>query len=271
MAASLDKNKPGPVKRDRKGEPRNAGRRQQSKDPIDEDSLVIKTFRYYQVELDGKHDKHERLVKLSRDVTIESKRIIFLLHRVTSGRAMDDVISEALTKINDITERCLKKIAIELEDEDPYMFLRAYTAGLQEYIEAVTFFHYLQTGKLMSLNEFQKSLTFTVDSKSEALISDYANDGEINLGQGKPHDPKIFPYVTNHVTEDEGEAQASGTGSPPRPWALNTNGDAGSQASNFGSLHFTKVDETNGAAASPNVGTHNPYLALDDTTQTRGY
>lgn len=37
----------------------------------------------FQQELDTKHDKYERLVKISRDITIESKRTIFLLHRVT--------------------------------------------------------------------------------------------------------------------------------------------------------------------------------------------
>ena len=31
--------------------------------------------------LDSRHDRRERLVKLSRDITIESKRIIFCLHR----------------------------------------------------------------------------------------------------------------------------------------------------------------------------------------------
>lgn len=35
----------------------------------------------FQLELDTRHDKYERLVKLSRDITIESKRTIFLLHR----------------------------------------------------------------------------------------------------------------------------------------------------------------------------------------------
>ena len=34
-------------------------------------------------ELDSKHDKHERIFKLSRDITVESKRTIFLLHRIT--------------------------------------------------------------------------------------------------------------------------------------------------------------------------------------------
>lgn len=37
-------------------------------------------FRKFAAELDTKHDKHERIVKISRDITIESKRLIFSLH-----------------------------------------------------------------------------------------------------------------------------------------------------------------------------------------------
>ena len=48
----------------------------------DSKSPVIQNFLTYRNELDSKHDRHEKLVKLSRDVTIESKRIIFLLHNI---------------------------------------------------------------------------------------------------------------------------------------------------------------------------------------------
>lgn len=44
-------------------------------------SHISQCFQEYQKELDCRHDKHERLVKLSRDVTIESKRAIFLMQR----------------------------------------------------------------------------------------------------------------------------------------------------------------------------------------------
>lgn len=37
-------------------------------------------FKEYTRTLDEKHDRYERIVKLGRDITIESKRIIFLLH-----------------------------------------------------------------------------------------------------------------------------------------------------------------------------------------------
>lgn len=48
--------------------------------PSDDDHPVIKSFRQYALELDDKHDRYERILKQSRDITIESKRLIFLLH-----------------------------------------------------------------------------------------------------------------------------------------------------------------------------------------------
>lgn len=48
----------------------------------DESNPVVMSFRQYAKELDTKHDRHERIFKYSRDITIESKRIIFLLHTI---------------------------------------------------------------------------------------------------------------------------------------------------------------------------------------------
>jgi len=68
----------------KKGKPRRYGSNTQSSagaELCDRDSHVSKAFMEYKELLDNKHDKHENLVKISRDVTIESKRIIFQLHR----------------------------------------------------------------------------------------------------------------------------------------------------------------------------------------------
>ena len=66
------------------------GRREPKRDnprsdapPVDESSVIIQQFLGSQKTLDAKHDRHERLVKLSRDVTIESKRAIFLMQRIS--------------------------------------------------------------------------------------------------------------------------------------------------------------------------------------------
>ena len=57
------------------------GERRSKKPVIDSDDPVQKMFGEISLYLDSRHDKREKLVKLSRDVTIESKRIIFCLHR----------------------------------------------------------------------------------------------------------------------------------------------------------------------------------------------
>lgn len=71
----------------------NRGRRRQNNRGICENNkkeieqsghfnAVQKQFLIYRDELDAKHDRHEKLVKIGRDITIESKRIIFLLHTI---------------------------------------------------------------------------------------------------------------------------------------------------------------------------------------------
>lgn len=52
---------------------------------INDDNPKMKLFRALASELDDKHDRYERIVKISRDVTIESKRIIFSLHSLSSA------------------------------------------------------------------------------------------------------------------------------------------------------------------------------------------
>ena len=52
------------------------------------DSPVIQSFLGFRAEMDSHQDKHERLFKISRDITIISKRIIFNLHRTVGERLL---------------------------------------------------------------------------------------------------------------------------------------------------------------------------------------
>ncbi|XP_019726081.1 translin-associated protein X [Hippocampus comes] len=122
-------------------------------------SPVIAAFKVFQMELDAKHDKYERLVKLSRDVTIESKRTIFLLHRVTSVPDAEAILNEADGKLSGVREK-IGQIAEELRGEDIYQFHRAFTAGIQEYVEAASFQHYIRHRSLISLEEINARLVF---------------------------------------------------------------------------------------------------------------
>jgi len=135
-----------------------------------EQSKYENVFLGFKKELNAKYDAQERLVKLSRDVTIQSKRVIFNLHQFsgTSQDSKQKVLSESEKKIqNDIVPK-LNAIAVELKNRDPNEFIRSYSIGVQEFIEAFTFLHYLKSDQLISYEEIQKYLTFTVEAQDGA-------------------------------------------------------------------------------------------------------
>ncbi|XP_047208424.1 translin-associated protein X [Girardinichthys multiradiatus] len=129
-------------------------------------SAVIAAFKVFQQELDSRHDKYERLVKISRDITIESKRAIFLLHRVTNVPNAEGVLNEAEGKLDGVRQK-IGQIAEELRGEDIYQFHRAFTPGIQEYVEAVSFLHYIRHRSLVSLEEINARLVFMNTENSD--------------------------------------------------------------------------------------------------------
>uniref|UniRef100_A0A1I8N180 Translin-associated protein X n=1 Tax=Musca domestica TaxID=7370 RepID=A0A1I8N180_MUSDO len=137
---------------------------------IDENNPVLKAFQAYAIELDAKHDRYERIVKMSRDITIESKRIIFLLHSIDIRKNnKQKVLDEAQTRLEKVITYNFKAIAEELHDHDPYQFRGAYSPGLQEFIEAYTFMEYIKyveneedsnQGEMIDWNGLQKKMTY---------------------------------------------------------------------------------------------------------------
>ncbi|XP_078593817.1 translin-associated protein X-like [Branchiostoma floridae x Branchiostoma japonicum] len=150
---------------------------------VDENSPIIASFCTYQALLDRKNDKYERLVKMSRDVTIQSKRAIFHIHRINSGVDKTTVLGEADEKLIAVREK-LCQIALELQGEDLYQFIRAVSPGLQEYIEAVAFHHYCLGQGLVSLTQVQSALEFPATEKTSS-----PEDGDC------PSHPAVTLYV----------------------------------------------------------------------------
>ena len=132
-------------------------------------ALEIQTlFQQYQSELDCSHDKRERLVKLSRDITVQSKRIIFLLHRALSTDK-NSVLTEAECKFQQVS-KLLHKITEELANEEPTRYKSAYSIGIQEFIEALSFYHYWKEGTLLSYPLAQHYLTFHHEETKQDVI-----------------------------------------------------------------------------------------------------
>ena len=99
----------------------------------DQDSAreaTLAMFREFSQYLDNHNDRYEGLVKLSRDITIQSKRTIFQLHRsVVPDRVFSDgtqdlqalekrAAEEAYGKL-EVVHRLLNNVAAELIGSDP--------------------------------------------------------------------------------------------------------------------------------------------------------
>lgn len=110
-------------------------------------------------------------MKKSRDITIESKRIIFLLHRISGKVKKDEILQEAADRLIELHHQITKGIGSELIKEDMYHYVRAFSPGLQEFVEALTFYFYLKDGRLISLKEIHEHSALpekvTADEQSE--------------------------------------------------------------------------------------------------------
>ncbi|MCI4376682.1 hypothetical protein PGIGA_G00191220 [Pangasianodon gigas] len=142
---------------------------QKPEEYVNRSSPVIEAFKVFQQELDTKHDKYERLVKLSRDITIESKRTIFLLHRVTSVPNAEEILNEADIRLDAVRQK-IGHIAEELGEDDLYQFHKAFMSGIQEYVEAVSFHHFIRHRTLISLEEINACLVFMRVEKMETKV-----------------------------------------------------------------------------------------------------
>ncbi|CAH1981163.1 unnamed protein product [Acanthoscelides obtectus] len=129
-------------------------------------------FKEYAAQLDDKHDKYERIVKHSRDITIESKRIIFLLHNSNTDieSKRESILEEADTRLKAVIDINLRAVAEELRDEDSYQFLRAYTNGLQEFIEALTFYQFIKNDSIDNWEKINNLLKYQDEYGSEFTL-----------------------------------------------------------------------------------------------------
>lgn len=129
----------------------------------DSDNPIIAQFSVIAQELDEKNDRHERLVKISRDITIESKRIIFLLHTIDERKDNKErVLTEAKERLIKLCEFKFRTIAQEMKGRDTHLHIRAFTAGLQEFIESYTFYEICAQLPISSWKEIaEKHMTYS--------------------------------------------------------------------------------------------------------------
>ena len=71
------------------------------------------------------------------------------------------MLGEAERRLEDLRETLWRKVAEELRTEEDHQFIRAYSPGLQEWVEALSFYHFLRHEKIISHQDTEEQLRFT--------------------------------------------------------------------------------------------------------------
>lgn len=142
---------------------------------VDESNPILVAFHGFARELDDKHDRYERIVKCGRDITIESKRIIFLLHTIDQKKDnAQKVLAEAQQRLEKVCTMNFAEIAKELKGLDQYQYARAFSSGLQ-----VGFIWKDYTG----LRELTETLVFAGIHRSPDILRVHFREGSLRLDE----------------------------------------------------------------------------------------
>ncbi|XP_026415681.1 translin-associated protein X-like [Papaver somniferum] len=125
-------------------------------------------FANYTDYLNQFNDKRERVVKASRDITINSKKVIFQVHRISKSNR-EEVLEKAEKDLAAVTSQYISRLVKELQGTDFWRLRRAYSPGVQEYIEAATLCKFCKSGTLLDLAEINATLLPLSDPSLEPL------------------------------------------------------------------------------------------------------
>eukprot|EP00466_Bigelowiella_natans_P004135 jgi/Bigna1/129463/aug1.9_g4171 len=139
---------------------------------------IATLFNALSTQYDERNNRRETIYRQTRELTIQSKRMIFTLHRFRPLEKNEKLLKDgeiAATKLYQIVQN----IHGMLEDEDDYWrMLPKISFGLQEFIEAVSFLHYIKTKEIIKCSEIESrinllhDMTKTGENKKDDLDSD---------------------------------------------------------------------------------------------------
>ncbi|KXT08468.1 hypothetical protein AC579_6323 [Pseudocercospora musae] len=135
-------------------------------------SPFMAMFEQFKSELDEHHDRRERIIKASRDITAASKKIIFALQRygwpeqfersldiltIDRVRTLGDPIPPNLVKNNhqyyDTIFTQFSSVSGDLQGLNAHRYARQISGGCQEWMEAVSFEYYLTKASILGFED----------------------------------------------------------------------------------------------------------------------
>ncbi|OJJ34487.1 hypothetical protein ASPWEDRAFT_173902 [Aspergillus wentii DTO 134E9] len=127
---------------------------------VDEPSVsTLSIFETFRDELDQHHDRRERVIKTSRDITAMSKKIIFSLQRVRTINTPipPSIAKETKTRFDQILT-LFRNVIPDVTGINSWRYQRQISGAIQEFIEALSFHHYLENQTLITLDEVRAHL-----------------------------------------------------------------------------------------------------------------
>lgn len=84
----------------------------------------------------------------------------------------DVVLKEAKSRLDALVAQHYYLTARELDGQDCYLYHRAFSGGLQEFIEAFTFYDYLNQEEFHHWDSYQKKLTYEISDRPVKSVAE---------------------------------------------------------------------------------------------------
>lgn len=118
--------------------------------------------------------------------------ISFIIFRESKAEA---VLKEAENRLGALISQHYMLIARELESQDPYLFHRAFSSGLQEFIEAFTFYDYLKNEEFYHWDKYQKQLTYEISNLPVKSVAEAFSTAGSGLPPEQPSTRQVVAII----------------------------------------------------------------------------
>ncbi|KAI1375464.1 Translin [Hypoxylon crocopeplum] len=147
----------GGVKRDHQGKEKGSDNRSARDMPRNAYTSMFESFRN---ELDEHHDRRMKIGKVSRDVTALSKKSIFLLQRIR--KLNQPLVPKIQADVEDRLKEIAGLLATIQSDVAGMNRYRYPLICLEEFVEAISFSHYLQHQTLITPSQVEQALPLNI-------------------------------------------------------------------------------------------------------------
>ncbi|KAI4221964.1 MAG: hypothetical protein LQ349_007720 [Xanthoria aureola] len=128
-------------------------------------SPFMPMFQGFRDELDEHQERRERIIKASRDITALSKKIVRHLQQPIPP----PIAKEINTRYKSIQE-LFTTIAPDLQGINSWRYQKQVSGGCQEFVEAISFQHYLETQRLLTHAEAQALIPGGVELTTDDYV-----------------------------------------------------------------------------------------------------